>query len=67
MYGMEFFFYGPAIWRTAERAYSVTPVPLSISVSIWDGINNLRLSFLGVSNLHLTFSAVGICVLLRCF
>ena len=39
-----------------ERAYSVTPVCPPVSVRVQDSVSNLRLSFLGVSILHLSCS-----------
>ena len=51
------FYYAPAIRRIVKRAYSVTTVCLSVSVCIQDGINDLRLSFSGVSNLCKFFQA----------
>ena len=41
--------------RMVERAYSVTQVRPSVSVSVRDGVSNLRLSFLCVSNLYSSF------------
>ena len=61
------YFYAPAIQRMVEGEYSVTPVPLFISIDIGDGVSNLRLSFLGISNLHLSSSGRAIHVLLDTF
>ena len=49
------------VLRMVERAYSVTPVRLSVSVCVQDGVSNLGLSFSGFSNLCLSISGEGIC------
>ena len=49
--------YAPDIQRMVERGNSVTSVRPSVTVSVRDGVSNLRLSFSGVSNLRLSFSA----------
>ena len=48
-----YFYYTPAIRRMVEKAYTVTPVRLSVSVSdrVRDGVSNLRLSFFRRENL----------------
>ena len=55
--------YAPAIRRMMERAYSVTPVRLFVSVRVRDGVSNLHLSFSDVSNWRLSFSGGSIRVL----